>query len=216
MGRIFTLWVGTCLLCLSTAQASDAGAPSLKEQERRKALEQVARDQTVSGEVRAEARRELRQIKRTQEVASGVNKSSGFLYLGVKPGEILTSKQLDNYFDGGKTVGFYAGYGFNEHIAVEYERFSGELKYPSSSSKGPNYNTQGVYAAFRSGDEIYYKLRGGFVDAKVGSGYSASSDTGLSFGVGGGINFDALQIELEYTVVDQDASYLSLGLGLRF
>ena len=43
------------------------------------------------------------------------------------------------------------------------------------------------------------------------------SDTGLSVGAGFGFNLgDVAQLEAEYTIIEQDVSYLSLGLNLRF
>lgn len=72
------------------------------------------------------------------------------------------------------------------------------------------------YGVFRTYGEMYFKAKAGllFEDASVsvaGASYGGT-DTGLSFGVGGGMRLRGGQsIEIEYTVIDSDVNFLSVG-----
>jgi len=78
-----------------------------------------------------------------------------------------------------------------------------------------------VYYAYRSTGEAYFlgKIGATNIEAKASlAGQSVSeSDTGLSYGLGGGYRFsENFAAELEYTVLDQDASFVGVTAQFSF
>lgn len=73
--------------------------------------------------------------------------------------------------------------------------------------------TMAIYAAMRTGNETYVKLKAGLLDRKItfSTVSGSSSDSGLSWGVGIGFS----DYEIEYTFFDgdgsSDLSMISLG-----
>lgn len=150
------------------------------------------------------------------------------VYLGVKAGRLmldLSSTGFDT--EDANTLSLIGGYQFANG-------FSAELEYipQTESDFGINgmrlgtveVQTIGVYAAYRikpSTGSAYFKLRGGLlsenVDAIGGAGTYSTSDSGLSFGLGAGINLTPnVMLEAEYTLIEQDVDFLSVGLNFKF
>ena len=80
--------------------------------------------------------------------------------------------------------------------------------YNSSS----NLEAYGLYGVYRSSGEAYFKGKAGMVYEKIGS----MSDTGLSVGVGGGIRLETVSLEAEFTILEEDANYFSVGVNYHF
>lgn len=82
----------------------------------------------------------------------------------------------------------------------------------SNTSNDYSVQTLALYAAMRTGSDKYLKVKAGLLDREItrNSG-AASSDSGLSWGVGFGFN----KYEIEYTFfdggADADISMLSVG-----
>ncbi|WP_026972867.1 porin family protein [Aliagarivorans marinus] len=139
-------------------------------------------------------------------------------YLGLKAGSILVD--IDELKNDG-TFGFTGGYQFNNGFAVEADAMFGG---GDTILSGLDYDmtTYAIYGAYRSDFHNNWFLKGrlGLLNEKVKlSGYGGSeswSDTGLSVGFGGGYHFDNISIEAEYTIVEQDASYFTIGAYYRF
>lgn len=103
---------------------------------------------------------------------------------------------------------------------------SAEGEFTTTLSKGDvNYfgvtgnwdvTTLAGYGVFRTHGPIYLKAKAGLLYENVGasvSGFSATgSDTGLSFGIGGGMRLQGGQsLEVEYTIIESNINLLSVG-----
>ena len=139
------------------------------------------------------------------------------VYAGVKGGTMITSLQG---LSDANNIGLVVGYKFNKSFAVEGE-------FSTSSSDGDvagfgswSLDTYAVYAAGRWGSKAYLKGKAGFVHEKIditGGIGIAGSDTGLSLGLGAGYHFsDKVNVELEYTIIDEDIDFFSLGVNYTF
>lgn len=73
-------------------------------------------------------------------------------------------------------------------------------------------DTQAIYAAFRTAGPVYLVAKAGVLREEVDIGGFSESDSGLSGGIGVGFSLGVAQLELEYTVVEEDVAYASLGL----
>lgn len=73
-------------------------------------------------------------------------------------------------------------------------------------------DTQAIYGAFRTAGPVYLIAKAGVLREEVEVGPFSDTDSGLAGGVGIGFSLGIAQLELEYTVVEQDVSYLSLGV----
>lgn len=73
-------------------------------------------------------------------------------------------------------------------------------------------DTQAVYAAFRTAGPVYVIAKAGVLREEVDIGGLSESDSGLAGGVGIGFSVGVAQLELEYTLVEEDVAYASLGI----
>lgn len=73
-------------------------------------------------------------------------------------------------------------------------------------------STQAVYGAFRTAGPVYLIAKAGVLREEVEVGPFSEDDTGLAGGVGIGFSLGVAQIELEYTQIEQDVGYASLGV----
>jgi len=74
------------------------------------------------------------------------------------------------------------------------------------------------YGVFRTDGPMYFKAKAGLLyeDVSVSvagiPGAFNGTDTGLSFGIGGGMKLSGGQsIEIEYTIIESDVNFLSIG-----
>jgi len=82
-------------------------------------------------------------------------------------------------------------------------------------------DTQAAYGVLKIGDALYAKIKGGLRHEEVSvSRHGASfdgDDTGLSIGFGGGWRIAPnLSLEAEFTRIEQDVDYWSLGANYHF
>jgi hypothetical protein len=142
------------------------------------------------------------------------------LYIGLTAGKMMVD--LDGLDDANST-GILMGYRFTDELAVE----GGFTK-----SSSANFTVQGVsgtwdvdvfavYMAYRTPGDVYFKGKIGVLNEDVsvssGSVSLAGSDTGGSLGVGGGVKFGKTgALELEYTLIEENINFLSLGVNFRF
>jgi len=73
-------------------------------------------------------------------------------------------------------------------------------------------NTLAAYGVFRSAGPVYFIGKAGVLREEVEVGSYSESDTGLSFGAGIGFSLGVAQIEIEYTLIEEDVSFLSAGI----
>lgn len=148
--------------------------------------------------------------------------AGGPFYLGLKVGSMMVDV---SGFDDASAVGFVAGYKFFDNaggsVAIEGEyndSSSADIKgFPAKW----DIRTVAVYLAYRSAGDLYFKGKAGYLDEKVtASGFGTTisgSDSGLSVGVGGGWKMGKqAALELEFTIIEEDVNYLSLGVIFSF
>lgn len=73
-------------------------------------------------------------------------------------------------------------------------------------------DTLAAYGVFRTAGPVYFIGKAGVLREEVEVGPVSESDTGLSFGAGVGFSLGVAQIEVEYTVIEEDVSFLSAGV----
>ena len=81
--------------------------------------------------------------------------------------------------------------------------------------------TYAIYGVFRTRGTLFFKGKIGYLHEDVSStvgGFGATgSDSGLSLGIGAGLRIgNHGSIELEYTIIEEDVDYLSVGLNYYF
>lgn len=143
--------------------------------------------------------------------------------LGIKTGSMMI-----DFLDIDDVVPVGLMYGRSLDDLVSNLWIEGELNYGISggdlgASGEFDIMTIGVYAAYRYmlTDAAYLKGKAGILyeDTEIDFGRrtASPSDTGLSLGVGGGFFFTPqLGVEAEYTLIESDIDYLSVGLNFRF
>jgi hypothetical protein len=72
-------------------------------------------------------------------------------------------------------------------------------------------DTLAAYGVFRTAGPVYFIGKAGVLREEIDAVQSAS-DTGLSFGAGVGFSLGVAQIEVEYTIIEEDVSFLSAGI----
>lgn len=75
-------------------------------------------------------------------------------------------------------------------------------------------STQALYGVFRSAGPFYLIGKVGMLREEVEIGGHSETDTGASVGAGLGISLGIARIELEYTQIESDIAYVSLGLRI--
>lgn len=73
-------------------------------------------------------------------------------------------------------------------------------------------DTRAVYGVFRTAGAIYLVAKAGFLHEEVTIGSVSATDSGSSLGLGVGFSLGVAQLELEYTQIEQDIGYVSLGV----
>jgi hypothetical protein len=145
-------------------------------------------------------------------------------YLGLKAGRMMVDV---SEFEDANSVGLVAGYKFFDgasgSLAVEGEytnSSSADITVLGVTGKW-DIDTLAVYLAYRSGGDLYLKGKIGYLDEEISAsiaGFGISgSDSGLSVGIGGGWKIGANSaLELEYTMIEEDVNFLSLGVNFSF
>ncbi|MFL6624030.1 MAG: porin family protein [Sulfurifustis sp.] len=148
------------------------------------------------------------------------------LYFGLKAGQMDIDQ---SGFDTSSNFGLLLGYDLfrdvNGSLAIEAE-------YTRDISKGDvqigaangdwKIETLAAYGAYRTAGPIYLKAKAGYLSEDIsvsgvsGTGVSGN-DSGFSFGAGVGYYFNRKTgIEFEYTVIEQDVNFFSIGYFTHF
>lgn len=132
-------------------------------------------------------------------------------YIGVKAGPMLIDLEgLDDPMNLGLFFGSSRSGG-----AFEAEITTSGVK-GGTDNVDLTITTIGAYAVYRTeGDGPFFKIKAGFVNEDVkfeGFGRSVSeSDSGSSLGIGFGSRSRDSLFEVEFTIIEQDVNFLSLG-----
>lgn len=73
-------------------------------------------------------------------------------------------------------------------------------------------DTQAVYGVFRSAGPIYFIAKAGVLREDVTVGPLSDSESGSSVGLGVGFSIGLAQFEVEYTQIEDDIDFLSVGI----
>lgn len=136
--------------------------------------------------------------------------SAGWFF-GAKTGPMMIDT---NGVSDTNNVGVVVGYDLG--VAVGDLAVEGEVTTTVSSGDFLGYDvdvdTQALYLAFRTAGPIYLKVKGGLLNEEVSIGSISESDSGMSYGVGVGFGIGVAQLELEVTQIEQDVTFLSVGV----
>lgn len=142
-------------------------------------------------------------------------------YLGLKTGWM----ELDAPgTEDATNLGLYGGYTLMEDTNG---RFAIEAEYTRSISDGEvgrsgwDIETLAAYGAYRTAGPWFLKLKAGWADADLSAGSGGNrfsdSETDFSFGAGGGVQLsNKAAFELEYTVIEDDVNFFSIGYLTHF
>lgn len=144
-------------------------------------------------------------------------------YIGIKGGPMVISRDIP-FDNDGVMLGILFGYDVpGNNIAIE-----GELNttIADASSTNPSYGdlsatTLAGYAVFRSSGRFYVKGKLGVLYEYLSSSVSGTTTIdvdgagmAISFGLGAGVEVnDKMSIEAEYTSLEADIGYGSIGLN---
>ena len=138
---------------------------------------------------------------------------AGQFYFGPKAGAMVADVSgMDAAFNGGVTAG-YALAGAAVEAEITTSLINGDT---SLSGVEWDITTMALYGAFRTYGNIYAKIRAGILREDItpddGNFSASGDDTGLSYSLGAGYRLpNQDRMEIEYTVVEQDVSFISLG-----
>ncbi|WP_078083391.1 porin family protein [Microbulbifer mangrovi] len=141
-------------------------------------------------------------------------------YFGTVAGLMKTSINGDSPFN----AGIRAGYTWNSGFGLEGEYTTslvdGEARFNSGWGDfrwDYSISTFGAYATYRSQGDLYFKGRLGVLNESIDFGGEKESDSGLSAGLGLGFNLsETVNLEAEYTLVEEDVDFWSGTLVFRF
>lgn len=126
----------------------------------------------------------------------------GGLYIGITGG--IDKIDAEGFaVDDGNAVGIMLGMRFSSGLAAEVSAIKSDADITSPGSCEADYKTVGLYGAWRSSGDAYFKARVGLVHEDVDAPCLISdTDTSLSLGAGAGIRFGNVAVEAEYTFID--------------
>lgn len=134
--------------------------------------------------------------------------------IGVKTGTMATDVDGANVSDDPSNGGLMLGYELGilaGDVAVEAE-FTRSSSAGSVSGQDLEVETNAVYLSYTTPGPFYLKLRGGLMDSSIDAGPFSSDESGEAYGVGVGFSLGLLRLEAEYTAINEDIDFISLGL----
>lgn len=144
------------------------------------------------------------------------------VYFGLKAGQMDADQ---GGFDAASNIGVIFGYAMVRDVRGA---FALEGEYTLNLSKGDiagggdwKVETLAVYGAYRTADTVYLKAKAGALRQDVRCRGSSrdicGKDSGLSLGAGVGWRLNRkIGLELEYTMIEEDIGFLSLGYFTHF
>jgi hypothetical protein len=136
--------------------------------------------------------------------------NAGDVYVGAKAGPMLVDiSGADDPTNVGLTLGYQLGVLVGD-IAIEGE-YTTSLDDGQVSGAPVEVDTLGLFLALRTAGPVYFKARGGVASVDTTVGASDSSKSGIAYGLGLGFGIGVAQLELEYTVMEGDTHFVSLG-----
>ena len=142
-------------------------------------------------------------------------------YFGAVAGVMNTSLDGDNPFNAGARAGYNWASGFGVEAEFTTSLVEGEVDFSNAwvdIKEDYSISTVAAYATYRTQGSIYFKGRLGYLNESVDFGDGVDgSDSGLSVGLGAGFVFtEAMTLEAEYTLIEEDVDMWSGTLQFRF
>ncbi len=143
-------------------------------------------------------------------------------YIGAKAGRMQISNDIP--FDDATSLGLSLG------TKIQDSGFAIEGEFTSTISDSAHKTISGAdleiftlagYGVYRSSGDFYFKGKGGLIYQylSISGPYLPieGEDIGLSLGVGGGFRIaHDTALELEYTIIESDIAFISLGIVFEF
>jgi len=135
------------------------------------------------------------------------------LYIGVKSGSLdIDASGLDADTPKGVVLGYQSGV-----LGVEFEANFADIDYEFFGNRGSfDYKTLALYGVYRSEGDFYLKAKAGIINQEIKSSFFKEDDTGFSAGIGAGARLGSVSLEAEYTVLDSDVNFFSIGANFHF
>ena len=153
--------------------------------------------------------------------SSAASAAQGGAYWGATVGLM----DIDDYnADSPLNVGLRGGYTLPSGWGFEAEYTNSLISGEADAWNGREYRDYDVdiqtlagYATYRSYGDVYFKGRLGLLYEDVDFGWGSADDTGISLGGGVGFNFGPnTNVELEYTLIEEDVNFWSATMALNF
>jgi hypothetical protein len=138
--------------------------------------------------------------------------SAAGLVFGAKAGPMqLDISTADDPLNAGVNIGYEFDVGLGD-LGFEGE-FTTTVKEGEIGLQKLNIDTAGAYLTYRTPGIVYLKGRAGYIswDADFSVG-EVDEDTSASYGLGLGLNLKVIKLELEYTQIEEDIDFVSLGI----
>ncbi|WP_250459185.1 outer membrane beta-barrel protein [Microbulbifer litoralis] len=150
--------------------------------------------------------------------SSAASAQGGNAYWGATAGIMdIDMYNADNPINVGLRGGYTlpSGWGFEGEYTNSL--ISGEADALNGGGADVDIQTLAGYATYRSYGDLYFKGRAGVLYEDVDVGWGSSDDTGISLGGGVGFNYGPnTNIELEYTMIEEDVGFWSGTMTLTF
>jgi|GEM_PF-789253 len=124
--------------------------------------------------------------------------------------------------DDQQAIGLSLGYAVSDTFSVEVDMVKGSTDINASGPGGTvggaiDIDTLALYATTRSEGDVFFKFKFGYIKEDLSGNGPDVSDSGLSYGIGGGykINSNA-SIEAEYVKVEADVAWILLSARYWF
>jgi hypothetical protein len=153
-------------------------------------------------------------------------------YVGVKSGLFLLGKEwINDIYPVGVLLGYgiptgFKIFGFAFECELNYGLFGGDFVLPGFYHPGEGNTDMWTVALYTvvsisMGDVAYLKAKTGYlyenVITTIDDETDSEDDTGFSFSGGAGFNItDKVRAEAEFTVIQQDVNFISLGVNYSF
>ncbi|MFK7853521.1 MAG: outer membrane beta-barrel protein [Granulosicoccus sp.] len=157
----------------------------------------------------------MKNITRTCVVLASVFSASAHadLYFGIKAGSMLIGFDDVEVAEDPASVAGTLGYQFESFPSLSVEaEVSRTVSTGLVVGNELEVESQGVYFSYTSPGRIYYKGRIGYMDAALVAGDLSEDEGGETYGVAVGIRLQGVSVELDYTAVDDDVNFVSIGL----
>lgn len=146
-------------------------------------------------------------------------------YIGLKLGAIdVDQRGFDNAVNGGLLLGYdiYSDAGLAWGVEAELTASVADGDFSAAGARGDwDINTQALYGVFKFGDAVYGKVKAGVLREEVtarAGGFSAD-ETESNASLGAGVGWRPapnVSFEAEYTQIEEDAAFWSLGANYLF